>query len=353
MSHFNELELREILRKRRTPELQLKAALKAIADPSISWEERRPIWHFLWASGFHKTLSLTLAKSLRSKFRTPFDLIVALLDRHRIVPSSLVLSALEKGLTKQDAISDIAAPVHWLKLSASLKLKHSEYLDLLAKQEHELKQGLIDKFEFLVSQRMRDQAMRVLQRLIDTYPEDKELKRKKSEMEQQWARDIFSERASMPRVIYDEWERTHTEKSPADLDMLENLSLEATKIYLEDRGFAASFAMSMLFIGEYSLGLDALVWAEESPSKDWLKAELLLMGRRYVELLDWLQQLEIKYISDPETTFAVSYLRARALKALGQRHPAIEILKSIVQIRPHYRSAHALILEWAEGELWD
>jgi hypothetical protein len=62
--------------------------------------------------------------------------------------------------------------------------------------------------------------------------------------------------------------------------------------------------------------------------------------------------MEIKYISDPETTFAVSYLRAQALQGLGQHGSALEIMQSIVRVRPNYRSAHSLILEWTEGATW-
>ncbi len=353
MGQFNELELRELLRKRKSPEAFLKAALKSISDTSLSWEERQPIWHFLWKSGFHKTLAETMAKSLRAKLKTPLALIVQTCSVYKIEFTSLALGALQKGVIKQDAFDELGSTVKWEDLSEPLKKMRRDYLYGLTQKEHELKAGLIEKFEFLLSQRMQEQALRVLDRLIDTYPEDTEFKVRKAGMKEQWARDVILDRSSNRRSHLDDVERTQTEKSIGDLAMLEAFALESAKIFLDDREFAQSFAICMLFVGEYQMALEALVWAEESPSKDWLKAELLFMGRRYVELLDWLHQLEIKFCQDPETTFAANYLRARAIKALGQRHAAIEILKSIVHIRPHYRSAHALILEWAEGDLWD
>ena len=63
--------------------------------------------------------------------------------------------------------------------------------------------------------------------------------------------------------------------------------------------------------------------------------------------------LEIKYVDDPETTFAVAYLRAQCLRELGQEAAALETLRSLVRVRPNYRSAHALILEWADGNDWE
>jgi tetratricopeptide (TPR) repeat protein len=106
-------------------------------------------------------------------------------------------------------------------------------------------------------------------------------------------------------------------------------------------------------MAEYLMGLEILAWAPAVPPNDWLRAELLVHARRFVEGLEHLKHLEVRYVDDPETSFAVSYLKAQCLQELGQKDAALEILKSIVRVRPNYRSAHALIQEWTEGASWE
>ncbi|NJL25310.1 MAG: hypothetical protein HC902_09105 [Calothrix sp. SM1_5_4] len=122
---------------------------------------------------------------------------------------------------------------------------------------------------------------------------------------------------------------------------------------MENREFASDLAVAFWFLDEYGQALEILKWAEPSTANDWLHAELLFASRRYVEALELLNHLEVKYVNDPEATFSVSYIRAQCLRGLGQQAAALEILRSIVRIRPNYRSANALILAWTEGGAWE
>jgi thioredoxin-like negative regulator of GroEL len=89
-----------------------------------------------------------------------------------------------------------------------------------------------------------------------------------------------------------------------------------------------------------------LEMAPSTLAVDWLYLDVLLKCRRYAEGLDALLTLERRYANDPETTFAATYARAQALAGLGQVGAAAALLKSLVSIRPGYRSAHSLLLQW-------
>jgi hypothetical protein len=88
--------------------------------------------------------------------------------------------------------------------------------------------------------------------------------------------------------------------------------------------------------------------SKETVPTDWLRAEILLRGRKFVSLLDHLTWLETAYADDPETVFSVQYLRAQALWGLNQKFVAIEIIEGLLQARPDYRTAHALLDQWKE-----
>ena len=112
---------------------------------------------------------------------------------------------------------------------------------------------------------------------------------------------------------------------------------------------AYNLAIGLYFIELYHEALQVIRRAPESSAKDWFYLELLLRCGRYLECLDEVNQIELKYSADPESTFAATYIRAQALWGLGQTGSAIELLRSIVDIRPSYRSAHSLLNEWAGG----
>jgi hypothetical protein len=107
--------------------------------------------------------------------------------------------------------------------------------------------------------------------------------------------------------------------------------------------------MLFYFIEAYTQALTILNLAPSSPERDWMTLDLLIECRRFVECLVSVDQVEIAHCHDPETTFGAAYIRARALHGLGQDAQAIEILQSIVNIRPNYRSARTLMHEWAGG----
>jgi thioredoxin-like negative regulator of GroEL len=171
------------------------------------------------------------------------------------------------------------------------------------------------------------------------------------QFEEDWARNVLS--THMATLQNEAFERTKTQPSTADEEMLEQFLQEGEKASYAHREFAFDLAVAFWFLDDYSRALQILVYAPPSQSAEWMRAELLFASRRYLEALEQLNTLEIKYIDDPENTFAVSYLRAQCLHGLGQNSTALEILQSIVRVRANYRSAHALMLEWTAGVTWE
>lgn len=351
MEAINELELRSVLRKRKEPSQLIASIIKRILDPSLPWEEKRAFWHFLLLSGRDATLIEGLIECLRSKARIPFDALIAVCEKNGIKPTSLAIEGVLKGLKRQSATEELILMEAWDEFDGRFAQIRRELIESKSRTQEQFKQDLMDKFEFLRSQRMIPQAQRILRRLMDLYPEDRTLRNLKSSFDEDWAREVLaSHRATLSS---EKFETTLTAPSRSDQEMVKCFLAYAEQALVDNRGMATEMAITLLFLGEHRHALDILAWAQPSPAVDWLRAELLVKARHFVEALEHLNQLEVKFSEDPESTFAVSYLRAQCLMELGQSASALEIMQSIVRVRPNYRSAHALILDWVEGASWE
>ena len=68
-------------------------------------------------------------------------------------------------------------------------------------------------------------------------------------------------------------------------------------------------------------------------------------------IFKFLQKLK-KWSKQPhanaEDSFALTYIKAKAYNCQNQKPQAVDLLKSIIRIRPHYRSAQSLLTEILE-----
>lgn len=351
MEIINELELRRILKKRQSGQKLSTSLIKQILDESIPWEEKRAIWHFLYLSGRHGVLAVTLAQELKSKSRVPFDLLIQLMTDAEITPKSAVIESVMKGARKQSAVDELIGPRGWDQYDARFAQIREQLLTQKNSEQHKFKDGLLEKFQFLQSQRMTEQAGRVLRQMVELYPDEPEFKKLKQNFDEQWARDVLSDHQAV--LSSEKLDRTATAPSSSDEEMLKCFAQEGEKIIMEHRDFAADLSLAFWFMDEYNRALEVLNFASPSLANDWLRAELLFAARRFIECIELLNVLEVKYVNDPESTFAVSYLRAQCLQYCGQQAAALEILQSIVRVRPNYRSVSALIQQWTEGSGWE
>lgn len=343
---FGELELRQLLSRKSASEDLVRIVGERVANSSMPWELRRTYWYFLYNQGLHQEVLQLLIKNLETKNRVPFDLVIELLAGSNTVPDEKVFEALIKGMKKQGALEDLMAAYSFDKWDS----RFSETRDLLIQRQMEeqenAKKALYEKFEFLKNQRMTEQAGQVLARLRQVYPNDLQYIQAEREFREQWARDVVASRSTYSKLR--QLARKKFPLSEPDQQMLKAFLADLQKLSPSHPTLAYDLAVGFWFMEEYDSALAALNESKGSAA-EWLRAELLLSARRFVECLEQLNHLEVKFAEHPETSFAVSYLRAHALKELGQDDTALEILKSIVHVRPHYRSAHSLISEWSEG----
>jgi tetratricopeptide (TPR) repeat protein len=346
----DERELRKLLLLKLPHEQTTARALDFLTDATLSWEQKRPIWFFLYNTGRERTAMEALETQLKNKERVPFDLLITLSTKAAQQPEDKEVQSLIKGLRKQQAFTDLMAVTTWDHLDGRLAQMRAELTKQNLSEQQAAKENMREKFYFLKNQRMSEQAGRVLQRMLELYPEDQELAAQKLEFDEQWAREVLSNHVPEFHPTSD---RTKTGPGAADQAMLKAFMAEGEKLCLDQRSIALDLAVAFWFMDEYDPAIEILSWAEPGVTVDWMRAEVLFAARRFLEALEHLNTLEIKYVDIAETTFAANYLRAQCLYGLGQRTSAMEIMQSIVRVRSQYRSAHALILEWSSGANWE
>ena len=104
--------------------------------------------------------------------------------------------------------------------------------------------------------------------------------------------------------------------------------------------------------------LHALGWTDQSikilenniqsTSEYWFYLDWLMEIKQYAVVLDMTNQLLIKLKSDSEALFPITYIKAQALYALGEKDKAISYMSDIVKVRPKYKSARHFLDEWTK-----
>ena len=217
-------------------------------------------------------------------------------------------------------------------------------VDKLTHIAKERKEKYLIKLDYLRANRMIEEEEKLLDKLVKFYPDDSNFQTDKKNFRQRWARAIISRKA------FESFDggAEHTEPlfTEDELSAAKIFTTEIKKLAKKKPQLAYNLSIALYFLELYDLAHETLFFAPQALNVDWFSIEVLFRSRRYAQCLDAIAIVEKKYSDDPETVFGTTYYRALALDGLGQTGMAAELLKSIVTIRPTYRSAHSLLLKW-------
>ena len=189
----------------------------------------------------------------------------------------------------------------------------------------------------------------MLELLVKLAPNDPDVKKADQQFKERWARHLITKKGSLPTAEARMLERWTSPLNTQEQAWVQFQLSEIQKITESNPVASYDFALFFGFMEAFAEGQEALQKAPATEAKDWLNVEFLVEARRFIEALDELNRLEGQYGDNPETPFAVSYLRAKALHGLGQSSDAMEVLKSLLSLRPNYRAAQSLMLQWSEA----
>lgn len=347
MSLSIELEIQKLLKERRSLTEVAEHLLNRVESypDQLSPEDRSSIFRFMINAQLpHLLIAFTVKNFDKDKIPTPWPFFLEALGQIKSEWDPETVQALLEGIQEEHA-----------ELTASQTTKMHSMLPQLGEWRAERKQKnrqeylstkkhLLEQMITLRTQQLYEQEKKVLLSLQKMYPGDPEILQAAQELKERHALDIIQKKAPASRAIKEE---DYTEKDPAVEDARRALMECLQEKSLELPELAFDFAIVAFMLEDYETSLKIIDFCEDSEALWWFKVEVLLLSKRFIQALEALPQIELLLAHEPETFFATAYYRSQCLWGLGQKHAAIETIESLLEARPHYRAASALLRIWS------
>lgn len=348
-----ELEIQILLRHYGGLDMAADALIKKYENENLSLAEFETIANFLLSCGFCATLSDLIARKLDDKSKIPWGHFTEALFTASAAIDPTIKQALLDGAQEEHALSHLARSHHLDHFDENLHLQRDIRRKSFKEHSHLQKQELLQDLNVLKSQGLFAEEEKVLESLSKLFPGDPEIKTLRAALNERLALDFVAKRPRPRHQVFVPHYEPMDRQALALLKQIEVSMVATLKQEPELKSWLANdFALAMLLWENFEASLRILdLCPAGDTTTDWLRAEVLLQARRFAEVLHHVTYLENAYAEDPDTIYAIQYLRAQALWGLNQRMTAIEILEGLVQVRPQYRSASALLDEWKEDFL--
>lgn len=314
-------------------------------------EEQNEVARFFLARGDYHKLCAQLVRLLDKKQKLPWAEIALALEQTKLELSADEKRALTEGISEQQAYDEalqVSSVITWDPL---LERKNTERLARLSQELIQKREFIKDKINYFRAQRMYKEEAAALAELRLIFPGDESLPVDQRSADEKWAYEIV-EKGATERDLLESLNKKVAELSDEQKKIKSVLVANAQEKVKEEPAQAYDLALHLHFM-EFHLEALEILESAGRPLKEpemWLRLELLIKSRKFVEALEETHFLEERFADDPESVFAAIYARGICLWELGQGALAVDLLKSIVKIRPGYRSAHSLLIAWTGGD---
>lgn len=306
--------------------------------------ERRAFLNFLIQSGDFKTAYELIGQWMPDKERIPWNEFLFLLKNSGYRPNKEFLDYFFKAMEDVSPKDAVLVFHGWNEIDSRFLELEKNFLKTLSKDSSDRLQLLFNKLDYFKTHRMIDEEQRLIEDLLLRFPENEKLQKDLQTFKSRWAHHLVAEKAR--NLTEDNWLASALKPKPEEWDFGNHLLIVMKESVRLNQARAYDFAIGFYLMELYHHAIEMIALAPENLATDWFRLEVLLKARRFLECLEMINFVETKYASDPETTFAATYLRSQVLYGLGQTYPAKELLRSIVHIRPNYRSASSLLAGW-------
>lgn len=340
-----ELEIKTLLEEFRHPEVVAEKLVKLFEDHPEDWSAKslQELSSFLMTCGLYKVLiGFCLRHFSSPRFVIPWPYFIDALVKGSPDLEEEVLKFVAAGIEEEHAANQVCLAEGASRFLKKAPQWRNELKRQRLKNASELKQRLLDDMLTLRTQQLYEQEKQILGKLQRMFPGDQDILDEVRQHKERYALDILSRRSPLAR--------SHSiQEAPATAEMQEAAAafsrslLKAAEVYPE---MAFDFAVAAYTADDTETALALLENIDLSPAQFWFFLEVKIKCRRFLEVLNELNVVELKLAHEPETFFATAYLRAQAYWGLQQRHTAIEILESLLNARPNYRSGSTLLELW-------
>lgn len=315
----------------------------------LSAGDVRALSKFLVQSGLHSMLFVQVHRALRDDRPIPWGAFIESLKHVGIQLAPIEVDAIFEGVAAQDDGMDDLIESHALDSHDGRPKRFRQLRSERIRLEHQEKRDdLRRRLDYARVNRLFSQEKRILDELLALDPEAAELRQEKNSFQLREAQEIV-ENALSQSPPKSEIERKFSKLTPelkkAAKPILEQIRKKAKKA---SEAELYDMALMLVFMELHTEAVNMLENRRLSNRIDWLLLETQILGRQYAAALGEVEKLEVKYAGDAEAPFALTYARARALWGLGDTVTAIELMRSLVKVRPTYRSASTLMQQWLE-----
>lgn len=348
MSQIIEQEIQNLLREYQDSAVtadRLMQMIESNPDYLTQKDTIEAFARYLLNCGFYRTLRDFCARHLDEEtFACPWPYFVeslALLDND--LPESTQRS-FEKAIRELGLQRELSRSPNGDKAIPEVRDYRNERMERTAKEIQKQKNDLLDKLKTYRVQRLNEKEKELLMLLQKMFPNDEVVKQEVESHRHHYALEIISKYSNRSRKNVNHEKNNEVPQEVATIQSV--LSEDLQILASENPSLAYDLAIAACSLEAYGLGLEILDYAQPDENALWLRMELLLKEKKYLELLTELSQLEQTFSHEAETFFATAYLRAQALWGLGQRDSAIEVMEGLLSARPHYRSGLTLLEVW-------
>lgn len=336
MSSKIEQNIRNLL-KEKDSVLVADELMKLWDTPNLTSQDKNAIAHFLMRAGFLSTLKNQILEDLSKGKKVNWHSLLYFLTQPNL--STDKIDSIYVGLIETQEVDEI---IHFKELTKYSKFKII-YDEIIAKKQKNLFDEL-NKLKTKLKHAINDKNQAEIQRLTlildQKFSFDGEAKDLTSDIELAKVRKILKKKeATVFENLNDSVERSKEFKKMA-------------KSYIEkakaDKSNAYHLAISLLQMDAYETALEVLELSKDGTSKDWLKIELLILNKKYIEALQFSFDLEKKYVSNPDTIFDTLYYRSLAFYELNEKEKAKNILKKILEVKPEHIKSKIKLGEWKD-----
>lgn len=337
-----------MLLKKQNPSVIAKKLLKQKALVQ-SHEDFLGICRFMHQAGLHKMLMQTAVERLKTEKAVPWAFVINILDNCNINISKKVKGVFFNGIIEQNQIPYVLTCCNWdQEYPQWVKMKSDEINQINREKNSQFVQ-LMEDLEFIKSQGFLKKEEEILKKLKKLAPDNPNVNEKWIQFRERWGRHIIQQKKQTglkgtPSHI------SSDVVDPEELKQMESIVQSVHDLVVKHPDAGYNMALMLFFMGYPKFASQILKDHLHSDAAKWLYADLLLQSKLYLNCLSFLDVMEKEGEHQPETVFALTYIRAKVYYGLGKKKKGKDILTELLKVRPNYRLAHYLLEQWKKED---
>ena len=307
------------------------------------------ICRFMYQAGLHTMLIQTAMEHLKTKRIVPWAFIINILDHCRIDLSKEMKIMFFNGIIEQDQVPYVLTCCSWDYDHPKWVNMKMDEINRINREKNSQFIQLMEDLEFIKSQGLLKKEEEIIKNLKKLAPDNPNVHEKWIQFKERWGRDVLQgkKRSSLKNNhVY----MNRDPVDPKEFKQVKSIMKSVQELILKHPKSGYNMALIFFFMDYPKFAVQILKDHLNSNSAKWLYADLLLQSRLYLNCLSFLDMIEKEDSAQPETVFALTYMRAKAYHGLGKKKKAKSILTELLKVRPNYRLAHYLLEQWRKGD---